>query len=358
MKNNCNTFKRKTSDFKVALCLSFFVLFSIQSFATVLTVDNNYPQIGQFATIQEAHDAASAGDTIYVSPSNVPYSGITITKRLTLIGCGFYKTDPNSIKTAIINSNLILDAGSDGSTIESFQFQFVEPSITVGITINVSGVTIMRNKLMKILLNSNHTGTIIENNFVEDITTANYPFGAIQIENNNTIIIQNNLIIRKSNNGTNTGIGIRLFGSNISGVIKNNTIIVGVFSHPENISIDLSTSNCTAYNNVMILGTCLGNQFSYNICDGNQLPADNGNIPGAIINDLFVNFDGGDYHLKTDSKAMTGGLDKEQMGIYGGEPPFIDGGYPDIPSIYYLDVPLIGTQKDGLNVTIKAKSNQ
>jgi hypothetical protein len=49
---------------------------------------------------------------------------------------------------------------------------------------------------------------------------------------------------------------------------------------------------------------------------------------------------------------------KDKCGIFTGPDPYILSGIPAIPTIYYLDVPLIGTQKEGINVTIKVKSNK
>jgi len=55
----------------IFLLCTFFFCNSVN--ATILTVDNKYPYVAQFETLQTAHDAASAGDTIYVYPSLIPY---------------------------------------------------------------------------------------------------------------------------------------------------------------------------------------------------------------------------------------------------------------------------------------------
>ena len=73
---------------------------------------------------------------------------------------------------------------------------------------------------------------------------------------------------------------------------------------------------------------------------------------------VFMDYPNDNFHLKLEPPAMRSGLGGAEIGIYGGDLPFIDGGYPNIPSIYYLDIPATGSQKEGINVTIKAKSNQ
>jgi hypothetical protein len=42
------------------------VVTAISVNATIISVDNNNPSIGQFQSVQAAHNAAVSGDTIYV----------------------------------------------------------------------------------------------------------------------------------------------------------------------------------------------------------------------------------------------------------------------------------------------------
>lgn len=327
--------------------------------ATIITVDNNYPMTGQFATLQEAHVAANSGDTIYIYPSSVNYQGITVSKRLIIIGSGYEEI--SNIKASIILGEIIFNQGSAGSSIEGFLFQSHNHlNMVSGIIINSSDILIKRNKMMKILINSNLTGTIILNNFIYDVTSPNYNIGAIQVEDYNEILIQNNLIIRISY-GNDIGMGIRLRGQNISGLIINNVIKVLPFNHSANIAIDRDNSNCLVYNNITEYGQYLGNygsSYSYNICGGVQLLAERGNIPNTKMVDVFIDPDNYDFHLKTGSPAIGSGFNGVDMGIYGGDTPFIDGGYPAIPSIYFLEVPLTVSKEDGLEIKIKAKTNK
>ena len=49
------------------------------SIAETITVDIKHPSIGDYTNLQEAHNAASDGDTILVYPSDSSYPGIEVT---------------------------------------------------------------------------------------------------------------------------------------------------------------------------------------------------------------------------------------------------------------------------------------
>ncbi len=71
---------------------------------------------------------------------------------------------------------------------------------------------------------------------------------------------------------------------------------------------------------------------------------------------VFVDYDGWDFHLLSDSPAKGSGQNGVDMGIYGGSTPFVDGGRPGLPLITDIDSDFVGSQQSGLDVTIKAKS--
>ena len=63
------------------------------------------------------------------------------------------------------------------------------------------------------------------------------------------------------------------------------------------------------------------------------------------------------FHLKPTSTAVHAGIDGIDSGIYAGDFPFIDDGAPNLPTIYEMNIPRTASQKDGLSVEIKAKTN-
>jgi len=64
-----------------------FILVSTSVLAqTIITIDNNPGSTTTYQNIQDAHDAATAGDIIYVQPSPSSYGNVTIEKSLTIVG--------------------------------------------------------------------------------------------------------------------------------------------------------------------------------------------------------------------------------------------------------------------------------
>ena len=128
----------------------------------------------------------------------------------------------------------------------------------------------------------------------------------------------------------------------------------GVFYLPNHGSITLKVdnSNATIQNNIIIGYEMYVSNYGcfHNL---NLNPERN----SYEIDNIFIKRGEFDFHLKPESAAIGAGLNKVDLGAYGGDTPFDDNGYPAIPSIYYLDVPSVGSQKEGINVTIKAKSN-
>lgn len=339
MKNLFPLFSNRCSIFAFSIFL--FFTFSNNSYSKILTVDNNYPKIGDFSTLQEAHDAASNGDTLYVFPSLANYSAISIQKKLHIIGSGFQSLQ-QGIRPTLAEGTFEFSEFSNGSSLSSFGGNF-------NVIINADNVKILRNKLKSVKVNSGHAGIIIKQNFLHD----NNSYYLIDIEDYNEVFIANNIIKNHSiiwySIAANNGKGIKANQTSNTSVIIHNIIdLVGTtWSNGYEVAMDVGTSNTIAYNNIILIGPIIGIQTEfYN------------NLVSPNLESVFINYRENDYHLKSDSPAKGSGYNGEDMGIYGGEFPFVDGGYPSIPSIYFLDVPLTGTQKDGINVTIKVKSNQ
>jgi len=100
--------------FKKAIIIFFVIMLNFSFlYAAIITVDNKYPSVGQYKTLHEAHDAAKDGDSIYVYPSKQSYSGLTISKRLTISGA-------IGVETSTVGTISLTD-GSAGSIIDSLR---------------------------------------------------------------------------------------------------------------------------------------------------------------------------------------------------------------------------------------------
>jgi ABC-type phosphate transport system substrate-binding protein len=88
--------------------------------AAVLTVSNDPNQPAQFSTIAAAIDSAKAGDTIYISGSNVAYPLMAITKsNLTFIGTGFNPDKQNPFISKVEGATF---TGSQNQLFENIHF--------------------------------------------------------------------------------------------------------------------------------------------------------------------------------------------------------------------------------------------
>lgn len=320
----------KTIALKLAIL---FLLFANQVFAKILTVANQTtPQVAQYNSIQAAHNAALNGDTIYVYPSIISYKGAVITKKINIIGAGFNIVTDNSDCSKIISTDsLKFETGSEWSTITSMTGSFIT-------TVNTNNISINKCKLNRIFVHKNITNVSVVNSIIR--SSENY---AIYISENSFLTILNNII----ESGSSGSIQI---GNNANGLIKNNVII--------NYGWPIIGYSASLYNNIL-LTTTSGYYFSTDALITNT------SIINYYSNDKyswFIDYQKQDYHLKTGSPGTGAGKNSiglpTDLGIYGGDYPFIDDGAPSLPTIYYMNIPAIGNQKYGLSVQVKAKTNK
>ena len=334
--------------------LFLFILTGISTHATIIAVDNNYPSMGNYSSLLAAHNAASPGDTLVVYPSFATYQAITLTKKLRIIGSGFDNT-LTGVKRTCLTGTMSFETGSDGSSLTGFGK--TATSIQFNVVVNANSITLERNLMTYLQVKSGHSGTTIIDNFfifIQDGGTMNDYL--VSISDTNEILFAGNIV--KSVGGGNQKQCLLASGGSVTGVIANNIIVNSDFGwiHPANIAINADGSGCSIYNNIIGGGICYGNNYSYNITRLQTLSG-LGNLLISDFSTVFVDFNNDDFHLKAGSPAADSGLGGTDRGIYGGDFPFVDGGAPPLPQIYYLDVPINGSPQGGLNVTIKARSN-
>jgi hypothetical protein len=304
------------------------------------------PMVSQYNTIQAAHDAAQNGDTIYLYPSQASFKGATITKKITLIGSGFTKiNDYTDCSKILSNDTIIFQSSSIGSIISSVIGNFK-------IKINASNILIQKCKLSKIIIDENLSNILIINCFIN----TNQDPNAIRILDNSSLIaIKNNIILYDGYwvNQGNESNSTFYVGKNSSVIIQNNIvkgyhIIYSIFSN-------------TVYISDNIFFNSYGGWDRWHNLSPNAI-LKNGTFYCEYDNDFrrisFQDINNSNYHLKDDSPAKGAGTNNQDLGIYSGDFPFIDDGAPSIPTIYYMNIPGIGYQRDGISVEIKAKTNK
>jgi hypothetical protein len=351
--NKINTTLKLIKMKKGIILLMWLITFS-QVHATIITVDNNFPSMGDYTTLQAAHDAASSGDTLLLFPSNGVYQGINVNKMIIILGTGFQRNQ-TGVKNTFLAGEMLFNPGSDGSQLIGV-CKFNDADL-FHVKIDADNIIIRNCYLTYLTVFQGHINTFIKNNiFIRngDCYTDDY---LIKVENPNLIVIANNIIKSLPFNGCQSQC-ILASGQNIAGEIINNIIINTEwdFTHPANIAVNAGQSQISVLNNIIGSGMCYGDYFSYNITRLMDLP-DPTNINVNDFSSVFIDYPGGNYHLSATSPANGSGQWAADMGIYGGDFPFIDGGYPELPAIYFLYVPHTGSQQGGLPITIKAKSN-
>jgi hypothetical protein len=353
--------------------LLFLLLFAgLSSNATILIVNNNVNNPGNYSNLQVAIDAATAGDTILVSGSETYYSGtapgthISINKKLTLIGAGYNPYTQYRLASKLHGINFISDVDNNPSESTIMGF-YISTNINANGS-DINYIQIHRNRIAGSIFFDNNTYSnwdywTIRNNILIDIyanTTAisltnsnfenNIITGRIYNLNSASIIFSNNLFKRYSQ------MGEYFFSSLTYCQFINNIFLGGILT---------GVSNATFTNNIIYGYYGVSLNCGVNDCTGNIVASDPLFLDeGGMYSNFNYSYD---YHLDTGSPGIAAGTDGTDIGIYGGLYPFPGGenvpwqtsAMPTLPQIYKMNVlnptlPIDGT----LQVKIEATSQQ
>ncbi len=331
------------------LCISFlFVCFSVS--AKIWRVNNNTGVVADFNNVASAIAAASAGDTIHIEASTGGYPSFNITKRLVIIGTGYFFTDatPNpktqvNTNAATINGGIEFMPGSAGSVIEGLTIP--------GIFLDDGTITIQRNYITSYLYLGNAANSVCN----ADTIRQNYIYGVVSqtaSSNITNMMFYNNIV---------NGIGFD-FTNNInktSGFAINNVFLSGSFA-----CVNMTFQN-NIINNANFNTYLSSNVFFNNIANNTGIPTGNGNQQNVIMNNVFNGFSSGTgfssdgrYMLKAGSPAIGAGVINSvtvDCGAFGGPAPYVLSGMPPIPSIYAFSAPSsVPTGTTTINITVSS----
>jgi hypothetical protein len=333
----------------------FLMLCFFSASATSWRLNNNPAVDADFTTFQAAHDAASAGDTIYVegNGNNAHYGEITISKKLIIIGPGYFLTQNDSTSAIPINatvSSIMIQASATET--EIYGLTIIDNGATwdYGIKIKASGTIVSRNHL-----NGSNDRIVLDGNVQDVAIIQNYGY-SVTISSGVTatnVLISNNYFED------------RIYLNNLSnGIISNNVIRYGtadVFYSQikNNIIFSTGLSDALCVNNS-------GNYIAYNLLSGSLVSGGTygpGNLGNVDMSTVFVGYPtqgsystDGRWQLKAGSPAIGAGEGGIDCGMFGGPLPYVLSGLPAIPRIYEAIVPTAGSTTSGLPVIIKAKS--
>ncbi len=312
---------------------------SFVSQATIRTVNNVSGLDADYTTMNDALAASIDGDTIYVQPSPNNYGGITLNKRLVIMGAGHNPLF--SLYDSYI-TQISFGSGSGSSVLKGLSIQVITSA--TGVTCNnvlISGCKLNSPNNSPLQFNDGvMNGWIFEGCTIQ--SGSNFP-----IELNN---LDANLIIRNCYamstgaynvfnsvpNGTHidhcilltTGASV-YSGVSIGQNVLHTNNIISTSSVNNNFGVDYSCSSCTFNNNLL-----------WNAAAAFPTPAlGTGNI--VNVDPLFANFGysttysyNWDFHVADNSQANNAATDGSDIGIYGGIFNFnhngIDGGSPHI----------------------------
>ena len=328
--------------------------------AKIWTVDSNQGNsAADFKTFQAAHDGAASGDTLYFSGSSVNYGNCTLTKKLTVIGPGYYlssNTDLQANPAAATVSHVTFNGGSQGSIMMGM-------TVTGLLRIDTNNITIKRNRLY---YDTNYptidirysTGTISNIILAQNIiflnsTSTSTSAKVIDIADNCTGIFIVNNYINTGHSDVQYQYSIYANASNTDVQVINNTIRGQVYLG------DLGTFN----NNILRAGAFSASKIipRNNLADTTQFGTANGNqenVDMATVFDSTKTTSDSRWMLDPASPAKGAGLNGEDLGMYGGMSPYVLSGIPPVPSIYHFTAPVSGSKAQGLPVRIKIRSNK
>jgi len=309
--------------------------------AKTITVDNKIGAAAMFASVQEACNAANAGDTILIAGSPDAYGSVTLTKKLHLIGPGYFLAEngipginkfPATINDRIILRNVELSSPS-GSTLTG---------ISGGYFIVEAGVQdVLIDKCIGIPGVGGHVN--IKRSWMHD---ANFGAAAPNCTIENSVI------------------GTQLVLS-VGSTARNCVLHHGVMGGPLGSSV---SSMIFILNQDQISGNYRGN-FLGSITHSMEVgPLGTGNRPSTLppgagnfdhifyLSEVFEVGEARDkyYKLASNSPAKGSGLGGSDLGLFGGPQPYVISGIPSLPRVTRFLVPATATDSSGLRFELEA----
>ena len=347
---------------------AFMVAMTTQTNAKVWRVNNQTGVSADFSSVSTAISSASvlAGDTLYVEGSPVSYGTVTLSKKLVIIGTGYFLSSNDSTQAypaASTFDNMTISSAAAGSSIIGIQISYSNSASSItSLTISANNILIshcyiycynLGSTYSSYCIQSSSSYVIIEKSFIYNSSTTGSP-RAIYFTSGSSNLISNN-IIKMGTKSSSGGSAIYMLSSSSSFQFINNVIIGDMYAYNSYIA-----------NNIQIIGSystssTYPNTTRNNIGHSTQFGTSDGNKSNVTMTTVFTyggseNYDN-HYTLKTGSPAIGAGSSGEDCGAFGGNNPYILSGMPPIPAIFNATFPTTGTTTGGVNINIKAKAH-
>jgi len=333
--------KRETKVCLIAMLLTSMLFISSKSYAAIWHVDNSGND-ADFTSIKTAYesDSVHSDDTLYVNGTTISYGDLILIKKLHIIGPGYFLNENQDtqakITSAKINS-ITYNPGSEGSSITGIE-------VINMINVYSNNITIRRNKIGGIYVNSSILNLIIVQNFIPCNTHHGIHFTSNGIANN--VLISNNIIVSSNS------LYAIVMTNQVQTIIKNNTISGSIEIHN---SVFHNNIHCNDSESQRLISNC---ELKNNLADHEQFGSLLGNQSKVDMSTVFIGTGSqdGKWQLSENSPAKNAGLDGVDCGAFDGSDFYILSGIPMIPSIYYVDAPAVASELSGLPVHIKVKA--
>ena len=375
---------KKTNLFIIIAVFTVLLLYSIPSSAKIWRVNNrsNYNGTSSwgsnfggnvtfpvFKQIDEAvaWNSVVDSDTIHVEGSPNFYAHTVITKRLVIIGPGYFLSDNPKTSNDLYDAKvgrIEFSTGSNGSVLSGINVE-IDNSIAGYVVISADSITVKRCKLDRgvefkaIVSGLLQKVTIIQNYFPEIFPTTNV-FKVVNSFIPPVDIIFNNNICKKTllweENGGGTAWAIT--------ECKNN-----IFDGPDNLAtpnLRFSTSNFSNNilmpNNAIVDITAGAGLISYNIgTQTTQFGTAFSNLVVPTITTLFIGGTSNDgyYQIQSGTQAYQNGSDGADRGAFGGaiqSSRYTLSGLTPVPVVYEATSNGVVSTTTGLPVTVKART--
>ena len=323
-----------------------------------------YPVFAQIDQVV-AFGIVNAGDTLHVEGSTTVYSFATITKKLVIIGTGYFLTDnPNTSNNVLATklARIAFNAGSENSQLIGVDMVSAGNSFDRDVYINVNGITVKRCRIEgQVVFGFPLSDVYIIQNFFPNTVVNN----AINTNGNSfftppTDLVFNNNICQKT----------LTWGTPIANPTTMWPILQcnnNVFDGPDNLANpNLAFSTSEFKNNILMptnakvnISASAGN-VSYNIGTlSTQFGAADNNLVVPAITTIFVTSASpdGSYQVADGTVADNSGSDGTDRGAFGGTAVisrYTLSGLAAIPVVYEITTP--GATSTTLPVTIKART--
>ncbi|QIX62839.1 hypothetical protein HER32_17330 [Hymenobacter sp. BT18] len=303
---------------------------------TIRRVNNNgITGTNIYSTIQAAHDAAAANDIIQVEPSTTTYGSLTCTKKLTIVGPGYF-----------LDLNTGLQASSIPATVASIDFQSgsagssVSGITTPNIYLRANNISVTRNKVdyLYVAYFGESSQCVIRQNYIYYL----YAYGYTS----NDLLVTNNLITYY----------VYLSNGVTKGEFNNNTVMASGGASFDGFTVK---NNYFGYSFTPTSNT----SWSYNKLAQASLPTSgtqSNNTANVAYNTILTWGSGTQYDAWYKLKAGGPGIGAGEGGVDIGafdSPTGYDyklSGIPAVPSIYEYNQSVNGNT---LNVTLSTRSN-